>query len=49
MDNAYKCELIGKVLNSTLSDADKVYYIQSFLLNWISAEKLIEVVNANQN
>ena len=49
MDNTYKCELIGKVLNSTLSNADKIYYIQSFLLNWITAEKLIEVVNANQN
>ena len=49
MDNTNKCELIGKVLNSTLSDADKIYYIQSFLLNWITAEKLIEVVNANQN
>ena len=49
MENKYKCELIGKVLNSTLSDTYKVYYIQSFLLNWVSAEKLIEIINANQN
>lgn len=45
---AEKCDLIGKVLNTTLDDADKVYYIQSYLLHWIKAENLKEVINRNQ-
>ena len=45
---AERCDLIGKVLNTTLTDTDKVYYIQSYLLHWIKAENLKEVINRNQ-
>ena len=34
---AERCELIGKILDTTLSDSDKVYYIQSYLLHWTTA------------
>ena len=45
---AERCELIGKILDTTLSDSDKVYYIQSYLLHWTTAEKIKEVIANNQ-
>ena len=45
---AERCDLIGKVLNTTLDDADKVYYIQSYLLHWTTAKNLKEVIERNQ-
>ena len=45
---AERCELIGKILDTTLDNSDKVYYIQSYLLHWITAEKIKEVIERNQ-
>lgn len=35
-------EVVKKITNSKVTDNLKRYYIQSFLLNWIEEEKVIE-------
>ena len=39
-----KVEIIEGILNTTLGDEDKIYYIQSYLLGWVTERYLSDLI-----
>lgn len=37
-------ELIQTVLNSALSEDNKIYWIQSYLLHWVTEDDVLEAI-----
>ena len=42
-----KTETIRGVLDATLSEKDKLYFIQSYLLGWTTEEQMQRVIRIN--
>ncbi len=43
-----KTELIQTVLNSALSEDTKIYWIQSYLLHWVTEDEVLEAIKVLQ-
>ena len=39
-----KTEVIQTVLDSALSEDNKMYWIQSYLLHWVTEDEVLEVI-----
>lgn len=47
MRNDCKTETIKAMIETTLSEKDKLYFIQSYLLGWTSEEQMQRVIRNN--
>ena len=41
-------EIIKGILNTQLEDEQKIYFIQSYLLNWIDEEEMKRIIESNK-
>lgn len=41
-------EIIKGILNTQLKDEQKIYFIQSYLLNWIDEEEMKNIIERNK-
>lgn len=41
-------EIIKGILNTRLKDEQKIYFIQSYLLNWIDEEEMKRIIERNK-
>lgn len=41
-------EIIKGILNTQLKDEQKIYFIQSYLLNWIDEEEMKRIIESNK-
>ena len=43
-DCTTKAEIIQGILNTTLDDESKIYFIQSYLLGWINEAYMLDLI-----
>lgn len=48
MESTNKLKCIERIMSSKLSDDNKIYYIQSFLLHWISEEQINKIIGKGE-
>jgi imidazoleglycerol phosphate synthase glutamine amidotransferase subunit HisH len=41
-------EIIKGILNTQLKDEQKIYFIQSYLLNWTDEEEMKRIIESNK-